>query len=119
MPIMCDKFSFSAISHSSPRSTPISIPGSILLKPAYMMHSSSRAEKVLPGSDRRTWVSLGVIDVQAILPLQADLESNLPDLIQCFSSEQPHGIQQIEDRIHPRPTSLQLPSSNLPQALPG
>ena len=48
-----------AIAHSSPNSTLIYIPGSILLKPAYMMHNSSRAEKVLPSSDRRTWVSLG------------------------------------------------------------
>ena len=44
MPIMCDKFSFSAISHSSPRSTPISIPGSILMKPVFMvMRKPNRA----------------------------------------------------------------------------
>ena len=41
--------SLSAIPHSSPSSTPISITSSILLKPAYMMHTSSCAEKARPG----------------------------------------------------------------------
>jgi len=35
----------------------ISITGSILLKPAYMMHSSYSAEKILPSNTRRTWLS--------------------------------------------------------------
>lgn len=62
---------------------------------------------------------LGVVDVQAVLPLQADLEGDLPDLIQRFPREQPHGIQQIEDRIHPRPTGLDFAGGNLSQAVPG
>ena len=38
---------------------PYTIPGSILLKPAYMMHSSSSAEKILPSNTRRTRVPWG------------------------------------------------------------
>jgi hypothetical protein len=33
-----------------------------------MMHSSSRAEKVLPGSDRRTWVFLGSLSSRLCCP---------------------------------------------------
>ena len=56
----------------------------------------------------------GVVDVEAVLPLQTYLKGDLPDLIQLFSGELPHGIQQTEDRIHPRPASLQLTHSDFP-----
>jgi hypothetical protein len=43
---------------------------------------------------------LGIVDVETILPLQADLESDLPNLIQGFPGEQPHGHKKIEDSIY-------------------
>jgi hypothetical protein len=60
--------SLSAIPHSSPNSTPISIPGSILLNPAYMMRMSCSAEMTLPGSARRTWLSRGSLISSPYLP---------------------------------------------------
>lgn len=66
------------------------------------MHTSSSAKNVLPGSDRRTWISLGVVDVQPILPRHADLESDLLNLLQGLPAKQLQSIQQIEDCIQPR-----------------
>ena len=43
---------------------------------------------------------LGVIDVQPVLAQHADLEGDLPDLLQRLAAKQPQRIQQIEDRIH-------------------
>ena len=62
---------------------------------------------------------LGVVDVQTVLPQQADLKGDLPNLIQRFPGKKPHGVQQIEDRIHPRSASLQFPHGDLPQPVPG
>ena len=85
------------------------------------MHDAQQLQcgKVPPRHRLQDMGLLGIVDVQAVLPLQADLEGDFPGLIQLFSSEQPHGIQQIEDRIHPRPASLQLPYGDLPQPVPG
>ena len=68
------------------------------------------AEKAFPGSDRRMWVDLGVVDIQPVLPQHADLEGDLLDLLQGLAAEEPQSIQQVEDRVH-----SQLPSRNLSQ----
>ncbi len=39
--------------------------------------------------------------------------------LQGLASEQSQDVQQIEDRIHPRPFGLELPGSDLPQPIPG
>ncbi|MDD1759763.1 MAG: hypothetical protein LUQ44_04085, partial [Methanothrix sp.] len=62
---------------------------------------------------------LGVVDVQTVLPQHPDIEGDLPDLVQRFPGEPSNGIQQIEDRIHPRPAILQLPHGDLPQVILG
>ncbi len=67
----------------TPRPDPplISIPGSILLKPACMMQTSCRALKT-PGSDRRKWLDQGVVDIHPVPAQYIDLESDLLDLFE-------------------------------------
>lgn len=68
--------------HYSPRSTPISIPGSILLKPG--VHDADELQRQEGPSQQRPKDvrQLGVVDVQALLPQHADLESGRLDILQ-------------------------------------
>ena len=53
-----------------------------------------------------------IIDIQPVLAQHADLEGDLLNLLQRLAAKQPHGIQQIEDRIHARPPGLELSGRN-------
>jgi hypothetical protein len=62
---------------------------------------------------------LGIVDIQPVLVQHTDLDGDLLDLRQRLPAKQPHGIQQIEDRIHAWPTGLELSGHNLREPLPG
>ena len=62
---------------------------------------------------------LRIVDIQPVLAQNADLEGDLLNLLQRLPAKQPHGIQQIEDRVHAWPTGLELSGRNLREPVPG
>ena len=83
--------------HSSPSSPPIAILGSLLVKPACIMHCSSSAENVLPCSARRTWLSWGSLISSPYFP-------SMPISKVISSSDLPRKIRRAQpDR---RPPSI-------------
>jgi hypothetical protein len=63
-----------------------------------MMQMSYSAEKVLPGSFRRTWLSWGSLISNPCCPSMPISKAILLDFVQRLSSKQFNGIQQIENR---------------------
>ena len=54
-----------------------------------MMHTSSSAEKAPPRQRPQDVRLLGVVDVQPVFPLHADLESDLRDHLQRLPAKEP------------------------------
>jgi hypothetical protein len=62
---------------------------------------------------------LRVVDIQPVLAQYADLEGDLLNLLQRLPAKEPHGIQQVGDRIHAWSAGLELSHGDLSKLAPG